>query len=232
MTITDNITNEPSKPVPPDTKQFRWLAEGELTCNGPECNKPIPAGWYHRNKKVYYCCGKCQHNRLMVNRNRWVRCTGCGKRFLHHHTGKDRPFCSKACFSAWRMQRVNKSVGRFRPIFDSFLENYHPKHFSAASIYEHRTNAGAFLAFLVRKRIRSLNSVKPSHISQFLAEKSERRPRGLANVVSSIRALFEWAILTGKRKGGTPLLAIAHRGRDARRLPRPYKPQELALIWI
>ena len=105
------------------------------------------------------------------------------------HRGTKTPLCSRACFKAWRKAPLNKRVGRFLKLLEGFLESYRQK--SKATNDDLRSNVGLFLAFLAKTRIRSINSVRPVHISAFLKSVRESgRWTNTSSLVNSIKVFL------------------------------------------
>lgn len=222
-------TDQPVRKIQPPNPRPKWIPEGGLSCLGPECGKPIPAGWYGARRKNYFCCATCEKHYYLAQRP-LLRCTWCNTPFRRMHRGNNRPICSKECFKAWREAPLNNRIGRFKPQLDSFLDEYVQK--SPATRSELRSNVGMFLAFLVQRRIRSLNSVRPAQITEFLRSMRDGgRWHDTTNLVNCIGIFFDWLIVQGKRDRVNPVVPRFHSQKRRKRLPRPYSEAELLLIW-
>jgi integrase len=168
----------------------------------------------------------CQ-SRFEQSKQPLVECAWCHNpcRRPKGHT----PLCSKACFKAWREEPLNKRLGRFRPLLEAIIADYAQR--STPTRHELRSNAGQFLVFLAKRKMRSINSVRYLHLTEFLEEMRQGGWTQLNSMVRSIKLFFDWAIVTGRRKYANPVLPRFHRIRMPKRLPRPYSDDELALIW-
>ena len=217
----------PVRKIQPPPPRPKWIPEGGLICLGPGCGKPIPAGWYGARRKHYFCSDRCQTTYYWSTRP-LVRCAVCQKPF--HRRYPTHRLCSRACFSAWRKAALNSRVGRFLPLLEGFLESYGQRR--KATCNELRSNVALLLTFLIRKRIRSVNSVRPVHITEFLKNVREGgRWKDTTNLVNCIKLFFDWTIVMEKRKTVNPVVPKFHGQKKTKRLPRPYSDEELAVIW-
>lgn len=220
-------TDPPIRTIQPPPPRPKWIPEGGLTCLGPGCGKPIPAGWYGNRRKNYFCSYRCE-TAFYWSKKPLVRCAVCGKEFHGGYPGHK--LCSRACFREWRKAPLNKRVGRFLPLLEGFCEAYRQK--STATHDDFRSNVALFLTFLVKRRIRSVNSVRPVHITEFLKGVRESgRWKDTTSLVCAIKLFFDWTIVMEKRKTMNPVVPRFHGERKTRRLPRPYTEAELAVIW-
>jgi integrase len=141
------------------------------------------------------------------------------------------PFCSMQHFNAWRRKQTDeKKVGRFAPLLASFMADCVPRFLAFTSFNNVRCNLAAFFYFLRRRRIRSLNSVDPRVITNFLADLQKTRKKSAGRVVGDIRLFFDWLTMTGRRKAANPVIPKFHTAVTVTRLPRPYEPREMELI--
>jgi integrase len=212
------------------SSRLRLYRGGELTCAGPGCRRPMPAGYFGHKKKIYLCSSQCW-NEYYIARRKPVRCTYCKQAFQKRHTQRSRPFCSEEHFYAWRRQQKDeKKVGAFAPMLQDFMADCVPRFLAPSSFNDVRCNLAAFFHFLRRKRIRSLESVNPRVISSFLADLRKTRKKSAGRVVGNIRLFFDWLIINGKRKTANPVIPRFHTQTQVTRLPRPYEAKELRLI--
>jgi integrase/recombinase XerD len=222
-----NINNTPTK-VPSPRRRF--FKEGKLTCVGPGCGKPMPAGYYGKAKRRFICSMQC-YNEFYLSKRPPVRCTYCGKKFQKRHTQRSKPFCSMQHFYDWRRQQTDeKKVGAFASLLREFMADCMPRFLASSSFNSVRCNLAAFFSFLRRKRIRSLESVTPRVISSFLADLQKTRKKSAGRVVGNIRLFFDWQIVNGKRKSLNPVIPKFHTRTTVTRLPRPYELADLRLI--
>lgn len=208
----------------------RWFAAGELLCAGPACDKPNPAGYYGRRKRIYFCCHNC-YTKYYFPRRPKVRCTFCGRKFPKRPTKHTKPFCCEAHFYAWRRKNTELRVGRFRPVLQEYMEAAGSRGYAPGSMIAIRFQVVSFLEFLVKAKIRGLNAVKPRTISAFLTALRKRRPKSASYALGQLHVFFDWLIESERRKLANPVLASVHRQQHSKRLPRPYSDEQLALIW-
>ena len=222
-----NINNTPTKMPSP---RRRFFKEGELTCVGPGCGKPMPEGYYGDTKRRFICSMQC-YNEFYISQRPLIRCTFCKKKFRKRHCQRTKPFCSKKHFYAWRRQQLDeKKVGAYAPLLRDFLADCLPRFLAPTSFDGVRCNLAAFFYFLRRKRIKSLESVNPSVITRFLADLQKTRKKSAGGVVGNIRLFFDWLIINRKRKAGNPVIPRFHTRVTRTRLPRPYEAVDLRLI--
>jgi site-specific recombinase XerC len=217
----------PVRNIQPPPPRPKWIPEGGLTCLGPGCSKPIPAGWYGNRRQNYFCSYRCE-TAYYWSKKPLVRCAVCGKEFHRGYPGHK--LCSRKCFSVWRKRPLNKRVGRFLPLLEGFCDACRQK--SKATHDDFRSNVALLLTFLVKRRIRSVNSVRPVHITEFLKDVRESgRWNDTTALVNSIKLFFDWTVVMEKRKRVNPVVLRFHREKKVKRLPRPYSEAELAVIW-
>jgi integrase/recombinase XerC len=123
-------------------------------------------------------------------------------------------------------------VGRFTALLTEFMEDCAPKRYAESTLNCVRSNLGNFFYYLNQNRIRSLESVTPKTITGFLNHLLNTRRTSAGRVVTgNVRRLFDWLIVTGRRKASNPVVPTFHSQRAVKRLPRPYEAPDLALIW-
>jgi integrase len=208
----------------------RWIAEGELKCSGPGCGKPIPAGYYGTTKSVYLCCHNCQYRYNLKHRKK-IRCTLCHKWFVPTNTSSDKPFCSKQHFAEYRRAETDRRTGRFAKVFREFMDAYAIKYYSTGTVNATRCNLIVFFQFLEKSKIRSLNKVTPRTITNFQTELRRRNLKSVDRPLGAVRLFFDWLLYDGQRKLPNPVIPKLHMQKRAKRLPRPFRPEELSLIW-
>jgi len=210
--------------------RLRWFTEGELSCKGPGCGKPLPAGFYGKGKRVFYCCNNCQY-RFNLTQRKPIKCTFCGNLFVKKGTAPTTPFCSTSHWQKWRnLQLDQKKAGRFTNLLHEFIEEIAPRHYAPGTLNSIRCNLAALFDFMNRSKIRSLNSVGPKVISRFLAEIGKRR-KSPGKLSGNLRFFFDWLIVEERRKLPNPVIPMIHSARASKRLPRPFNTTELATIW-
>ena len=133
----------------------------------------------------------------------------------------------------WRRRHLNETkVGRFTALLTEFMEDCAPKRYAESTLACVRSNLANFFYYLNQNRIRSLESVTPKTITAFLNHLMNTRRTSAGRVVTgNVRRLFDWFILTGRRKASNPVIPSFHSQRKVKRLPRPYEARDLGLIW-
>jgi integrase len=190
----------------------------------------MPAGFYGMMKHVYYCSNICCQ-RCYFDRKPALKCLSCGKKFNPRKSNRGKPFCSSAHFQAWKRDQDDKRrLGRFAPIVNEFLEDAKARLLSRSSLEYLRSNLSAFFELVLRKRIRSLETIKPHHISEFLVEHRIACPKSGGKAAIDIHAFFDWAIRMKHRKVPNPVVLSFHSWKAPRRKPRPYTQAELVTI--
>ena len=101
-------TDPPVRKIQPPPPRPKWIPEGGLTCLGPGCGKPIPAGWYGNRRKNYFCSNRCE-TAYYWSKRPLVRCAVCKKPFHRGYPGHK--LCSRACFSVWRKGTTEQTRG-------------------------------------------------------------------------------------------------------------------------
>lgn len=226
-----NKTTVNNMPQPfPSPRRTRWIAEGELSCSGPGCGKPIPAGYYGTTKRIYVCCHNCNYKYNLTHRKK-TRCDYCHKLFVKTGNHSRMSFCCRDHLYAYRREHTDARVGRFAPVFREFLQDYATRYYSESTFNTTRCNLARFLEFLVKSGIRSLESVKPRTISAFLEALRAEGLRWISRPLGCVRLFFDWLIFTERRKSVNPIIPKIHGQRRAKRLPRPYSTSELGVIW-
>jgi site-specific recombinase XerD len=212
--------------------RLRWFADGELRCKGPSCGKPLPAGFYGKNKRTFYCGNNCVY-RFSLSQRKPVKCTFCKRLFVKTGTAHTKPFCSPAHFHQWRnLQTDQKKAGRFTKLLHEYVDEIGPRQYAPGTLRGIRCTLVAFFDFMNRSNIRTLNSVGPKVISRFLNEVSKRRPKSFGKLSGHLRFFFDWLIVEERRSKPNPVIARIHCGRVSLRLPRPFNTAELSIIWL
>ena len=212
------------------TSRRRWFEEGELTCAWLPCGEPMPAGYYGRQKRVYHCSHSCSQE-CYYARMRHLKCRHCGKTFVPRKSNSGRPFCSRDHASAWRQSQADKDrFGRFAPLVKEFLEDSKSRLLSRSSLKYLRSNLAAFFEFIPSKRIRSLENVRSSHITEFMEDRKLKAPKSGGRAAIDLHVFFDWMEKTKRRRAINPVIRRFHGWKPPRREPRPYTRMELARI--
>ena len=222
-----SVTNRPRPEAGP---RLRWFKKGELTCAWPPCGKPMPAGFYGKQKRIYHCSYTC-FQYYYFSRKKPLKCRYCGKLFRPRMSNGGKPYCSAEHFRAWqRNQRDKKSFGRFAPIAADFLADSKARLLSKDTLQCLRGSLRALFKYALRKRIRSVETIRTHHIQEFIAERKLKRPKSFGRTATDLHVFFDWAIRTKRRKALNPVILSFHGQKAVRGNPRPYSLEELALI--
>jgi integrase len=190
----------------------------------------MPAGYYGTQKRVYHCSHTCS-NKSHFARKTPLKCRYCGKTFKPRSTNRGKPFCSKEHTKAWlRDQALKSKFGRFTSLVQEFLEDCRARQLSPGSLSCLEGNLAAFFRFVLRMRIRSLETVGPRHITAFMAEHKLAKPKTGGNTAYDVHGFFAWMVETKRRKAPNPVVLTFHGWKRPRTEPRPYSQAELALI--
>lgn len=224
---TTSLGNRPRQEA---TSRRRWFEEDELTCAWLPCGKPMPAGYYGRQKRVYHCSHSCSQE-CYYARMRHLKCRHCGKTFVPRKSNSGKPFCSRDHASAWRQGQADKDrFGRFAPLVKEFLEDSKSRLLSRSSLKYLRSNLAAFFEFIPSKRIRSLENVRSSHITEFMEDRKLKAPKSGGRAAIDLHVFFDWMEKTKRRRAINPVIRRFHGWKPPRREPRPYTRMELARI--
>jgi site-specific recombinase XerD len=219
-----------NQPRPEPGPYLRWFDEGELKCAWPPCSKPMPAGYYGMTKRIYHCSNICCQ-RCYFDRKKPLKCLHCGRKFNPRKNNRGKPFCSAAHYRAWtRDQNDKKRLGRFGGIVNDFLEDAKARLLSKSSLVHLRGNLSRFFEYAQRKRLRSVETIKPRHISEFMAEHQIACPKSGGRAAVDLHTFFDWAIRMKYRKATNPVVLSFHSWTAPRGKPRPYTQAELATI--
>ncbi len=209
---------------------LRWFDEGELKCAWQPCSRPMPAGYYGMTKRIYHCSHLCCQ-RCYFDRKKTLKCLFCGTKFNSRKSNRGKPFCSAAHFQAWkRDQDDKKRLGRFAPIVHEFIEDAKARLLSRRSLEYLRCNLSAFFEFVLKKRIRSLETIKPYLITDFMAQHRVTCPTSGGKAAVDLHTFFAWAIHMKHRKATNPVVLSFHSWKAPRRKPRPYSQTDLTTI--
>lgn len=223
-------TTEYNTPRLHGSSRRRWFDEGELVCARQRCGRPMPAGFYGKKKRLFHCSVSCASNYYWAMKPPKV-CQYCGKLFVRLSSAHTSPFCTKDHLYAWRRKQLNETkVKHFLPYLQGFLDDCAPRFYAPASFNQLRCNLAAFFGYLNQKKIRSLEKVTPSTISNFLIDLQKRRKKSAGRVVGEVRLFFDWLAINGKRKAANPVIPKFHTAVTSSRLPRPFSEEELKLI--
>lgn len=202
-------------------------------CEGPGCGNFIPEGRYDRRAGFLVCCGECWLRRHSKG-NRLLTC-GCGCNQQFRGRGERKPinglyFLSSKHYGAYQLdQYLLSSTGVFLPKVREFLEGFAALHYSDR--YTLRHCIGPFFEYLNLVGITSLEDVTPKTVTSYLAWGKKNDRRSIARNVSYISTFFKWAICSGYRKAGNPVISLIHRAAQQKHMPRPLENDELDFTW-
>jgi integrase/recombinase XerC len=214
-------------------KSGRYIGPNEHKCEGPDCKNFIREGRYDRRADYLVCCGECWVRRRTKG-NRLVKCgCSCNQEFLGRAERKPINglyFLSSKHYGAYQQEQyLVSSTGPLLPIVKEFLEGFAALHYGEH--YTLRKSIGPFFEFLQIAGIASLEDVTPKTISAYLAWGKKTTRRSVANSPSFISTFFKWAIASGYRNGGNPVVPLIHRSRKQWRMPRPLDNKQLDFTW-
>ncbi len=224
--MTKTTVNNTPRAQP--SAHMRWFSEGELLCAW--CGRPMPAGYYGKQKHTYLCSPMCiVHHQC--RKKKPIRCEHCRKRFVPQVTGRGGRFCCRKHFAAWRRRETDqKKFGSFVDDVHAFIAAVIPEQRVPGSEGDLRCNLAHFTNYLRQRRIRSLAGITPKLISAFFRHLAKIRPRSAGKAMADLRLLFDWTILTGRRSGSNPVNPSLYRQREEKHLPRPLSIRELNQI--
>ena len=160
-----------------------------------------------------------------------LKCLYCGKTFKPRQSNQGKPFCSAAHLRAWKREQDDKRrLGRFTASVNEFLEDAKARLLSKSSLNSLRGHLSAFLQFILSRRIRSIETIRPQHVTAYMASYKEARPASGGKAAVDLHAFFDWAIALKHRKSTNPVVLSFHSWKAPRREPRPYTRAELATI--
>jgi integrase/recombinase XerC len=214
-------------------KRGRYVGPNQLKCEGPGCNNFIPEGRYDLRADYLACCGECWVRRRTKG-NRLLTCgCGCGQEFLGRAERKPTNglyFLSLKHYGTYQKEQyLVSSSGPLLPIVREFLEGFAALHYGEH--YTLRKSIGPFFEYLKIEGITSVEDVTPKTITAYLAWGKKTDRRSVAKSPSFISTFFKWAIASGYRKYGNPVVPLIHRPRNQRRMPRPLEVKQLEFMW-
>jgi integrase/recombinase XerC len=111
-----------------------------------------------------------------------------------------------------------------------YLDGYAKRHYK--SLGHIRTTIGTFFLFMNEKGITDLESITPKVISEFLDWADDLEYANAAHDISILNGFFKWAVCHGHRRApSSPVETKFHGMKRPKYLPKPYKTEEMALIW-
>jgi integrase/recombinase XerC len=126
-------------------------------------------------------------------------------------------------------QYLISCTGELLPIVREFLEGFAALHYGEH--YTLRSGIGTFFQYLKIEGINSLEDVTPKTVTAYLAWAKKNDYRTAAKKISFVSTFFKWAIASGYRKYGNPVVPLIHRPRQQWRMPRPLDNEQLDYTW-
>ena len=217
--------------------KMRAVGAGEIKCDAPGCGNFIPAGQYSTRRKHYFCSQFCEGLFFKTTREPNARCEfpGCGAPvFRKGYKGARHRFCSPEHAAAYHSEQVTRErSGRFRKILEEYFNKFARAHYRPNAHATVRCSLLLFFEFLRSKGIRSLKSVTPRTITEYLAGGNGKSGGVLRRqwTLSALSTFMAWLIHEGYLKGSNPVISRLHHPIKERRLPRPYNEELLEKIW-
>jgi integrase/recombinase XerC len=215
-------------------KSGRFVDECSEYCHAPGCSKFVPQGRYTGKFRFIACSPDCYRRRQLDGSIRLTCGCGCGGQVRRASNGRKgrsgRVFLSREHRDEYRRNTfLSETCGVFLPIMEEYLHGF------AATRYRDmrtaRKSLPRFFLFLNEQGIQSLEDVSPRTISGFISWIAGTDRKLSTSCMSTISVFFKWASSVELRSGGNPVVGMIHRAPRKKRLPRPYKKQELVTIW-
>ncbi len=216
---------------------MREVGPGEIKCDAPGCPNFIPAGWYSRRRKHYFCSQFCESLFFKTTREPNAVCEypGCNTPVFRKPWGKTKHrFCCPQHGAAYRSLQVSRrKSGHFGKILNEYFDSFARAHYRPGGRATVRSSLLMFFEFLRSRQIRSLKSVTPRTITAYLASGNGDTSEVLRRqwTLSYISTFMSWLIHQGYLKGPNPVIGTLHHQVRERRLPRPYAEERLDTIW-
>lgn len=208
----------------------RWFREGKLKCAWKPCGRPMPSGYYGTRKRIYFCDTTCRDH-YHVKKHPPLKCEYCGRSFKPKRPRPRARFCCIEHFALWRRKQTEeKKFGGNAALVSEFIDACVRGCRTRKSVGTPRYSLVALFVYLRKKRLRSLASVSPRHISSFFSHLRKTRPKSAARVLTDVRLFFDWLIATGRRSKPNPVLKKVHTQLSTDRLPSPYSRADLKQI--
>jgi integrase len=208
-----------------------YVSTDEIRCDGPECTNFVPEGLYRKDRRLFHCSSRCWRKRTLKG-TLLIKCDcGCGEEYLgQHKKGAILRFKSREHQSRYEFEKyLTDSAGAYREIAIEYLSGFAKLQYADQS--SPRKALAPFLRFLNEVGVTSLEDVHPQTVTRYLIWADEVGCRSCKTTISLISTFFKWAIATGHRRGGNPVVPMVHATRQIRRKPRPLGTDEIDLVW-
>jgi site-specific recombinase XerD len=210
-------------------RRMKEIKAGEVQCQAPGCNNTVPPGLYMVRKTRFFCDTTCAH-KFYESRNVVGECLYCGGEIRDIASKKDRLYCTVEHERKYFTEIVfAQKAGPFFDVLKEYLEgaaknNYKPSTWEGA-----RTNLLNFCAFLQKKGVSDLRSVRPRTITGYIRAE---RDRGLKsdNYIGHISAMFKW-LEAEERVAHNPVIPSIHKAKRSECSPRPLLDGEIERYW-
>ncbi len=242
LTLHSNPVAPPKMVEPPTTPASntgRFSAENrprkryvEATqCEGPGCEKVIPAGWYPAHKVRFFCSTSCR-NREAACRYVVGTCKHCGGPVMGRkdEVGK-KQFCNEEHMKAHDTEQILGPAGPFRSLIEEYMTVMAPTYYRSGTLATVRVSLAKFFRFsALIEKLTDLEQVRPAVITRFIAHERERGLTG-RNFVGHLSTFFRWAIAEERYTLANPVVPRIHSQRGAPAEARPYSDKDLEAIW-
>jgi integrase/recombinase XerC len=210
-----------------------YVGPNERKCEGPGCDNFVPEGRYDCRADFLACSSECWIRRHTKG-NRLLTCgCGCNQQFLGRAERKPINglyFLSSKHYGVYQQEQyLISTTGVLLPIVREFQEGFAALHYGEH--YTLRKSIGPFFEYLKLEGITSLEDVSPKTITAYLAWGKKNDRRSIARSASYISTFFKWAIASGYRKAGNPVVPLIHCIPQEWHMPRPLEDEQLDFTW-
>ena len=213
--------------------RFRHIEANEYKCDGPNCENFVPEGFYNKQSSFYTCSAECWKRRVVLGYRLLTCGCGCGQDFIGRGTRKQiegKYFLNMRHYGDYLHNKyVTETSGVFRDIVVEYLDGFASLHYRDTQ--SARTALGTLFLFLNERGFTSLEDVNPKTITDFLIWAKKTGRRDAPSKLTYLSTFFKWAIASGYRKSGNPVVPLIHRARPAKTQPRPLEDDELKIVW-
>jgi len=211
-------------------RPIRVVGEHAIKCSGPGCKEWIPAGVYSANKNLFFHSPVCRGRYYKVNYTPNTKCLVCGKPLYRPYKNKPH-FCSIRHFWDYKIQ---KTFAALPPELAAVLRRYEDEfartHYRPSTFSSVRSYLIHLFNFMEKRGITDLEQVTPAVITSFINDPASKYFQ-INTVLNAVSTFMKWLIVQGLRKSANPVIARLHRRPAPKRLPRPYKDDEMDEIW-
>lgn len=212
--------------------RLRYIGARQVRCSWSRCKHYVAEGLYSA-KRTYYiaCSAECWRRRYLIGSVRGKCACGCGMDVLRRgrQVGK-RMFVSKAHHSDYLHRTyLNKSCGPFRALYEEYASGFALIHYRVPKNVS--TVLGTFFSYLTGIGHRSIRTVTPKTVTQYLAWSDRQRHRTSRRGIAKLSVFFQWAIVEGHYRGSNPVVRGIHKAPKSQCESRPLREEESKLMW-